>query len=243
MADPLHLIIAAHIDDDGVGMGIRVRQLKDVRIVYLTDSAPRDPRFFNSECSSRQEYAARRRLEAERAAAWMGIAREQLHFLEAVDMEAFRELARLESELQRIAAAWPPATIWSPAYDGGHPDHDVAAFLAARLAARTGARHWQFALYRFRKRLEPGQFAAGDPGLVRYLNSEERELKRQLFQLYRSQAQLLTHFDHGYERHRPALAHDFRTRPTKQPTLYEAWRWPVTAEMLLAAFAAIDKFS
>jgi len=112
------LVIAAHADDDAVGFGIGLRDRRAAAIAYLTDSAPRDPRFFTTPSPSRQLYAAARRAETLRAAAMLGVAPQSLFFFDAVDMEAFRELARLDRELSTLATGLAPQIIWSPAYDG-----------------------------------------------------------------------------------------------------------------------------
>lgn len=234
------LVIAAHADDDAVGFGIGLRDRRAAAIAYLTDSAPRDPRFFTTPSPSRQLYAAARRAETLRAAAMLGVAQQSLFFFDAVDMEAFRELARLDRELSTLATGLAPQIIWSPAYDGGHPDHDVAAFLATRLAARLAIPHCEFALYPAGRRLMPLRFSGADQGSVRQLTAEEQDFKRALLAVYASQHPLLARVDCTRERYRVALRYDFRRRPVAGPTLYETWGWPVTADMLLAAFGALE---
>lgn len=45
--------------------------------------------------------------------------------------------------------AWTPSRIYSPSYEGGHPDHDAAHLIASAIARRCGAlgNAWHFALY------------------------------------------------------------------------------------------------
>lgn len=234
------LVIAAHADDDAVGFGIGLRERGAAAIVYLTDSAPRDPRFFTTPSPSRQLYAAARRAETLQAAAMLGVAQRSLFFLDAVDMEAYCELARLDSELSTLATIVSPRIIWSPAYDGGHPDHDVAAFLAARLAGRLAIPHCEFALYPAGRRLTPLRFSGPDQGSARHLTAGEQDFKRALLAVYASQRSLLSRVDCTCERYRVAHRYDFRRRPVAGATLYESWGWPVTADMLLAAFGAVE---
>lgn len=237
-ADSRPLVIAAHVDDDGVGFGMGIRDRAQTTIVvYLTDSAPREARYFNAPAASRAEYAAMRRREAERVAMKLGLGRGALHFLDAVDMESYRELPRLERELIDIVARGDFDAVWSSAYDGGHPDHDVAAFLASRLATRFELPHFEFALYRYRQGIDPFRFAAGDDGVERRLHGTDAAFKRELVALYESQASMLSRFDLRCERYRRAPAYDFGRRPVAGPTLYESWNWPITAEMLIDAFA------
>lgn len=233
------LVVAAHVDDDGVGLGAALRAAPEAAIVYLTDSAPRDPRFFTTPCRSRPAYAARRWREARAAAARLGLPRHALHRLGATDMEAFRELARLETALTRLAAHLAPAVVWSPAYEGSHPDHDVAAFLAARLAAARRLPHREFALYSWRRGLAPLRFGSGPPGRIHRLPPALAAWKSELVAIYASQAPLLHQFPCDHERYRPAPAYDFTRRPLPGPTLYERWGWAMRADMLVSAFATV----
>jgi LmbE family N-acetylglucosaminyl deacetylase len=233
------LVVVAHVDDDGVGFagGLRDRR-QHAAIAYLTDSAPRDPQFFTTPAPSRAAYAAARRAEACHAGELLGIPEQSLFFLDAPDMESYRELARLERELQGLADALRPHVLWSLAYDGGHPDHDVAAFLATRLAARLGVPHCEFALYRYRRQFQLFRFAGGEAGAERRLGADQQSFKRRLLDVYASQAPLLARIPCDRERYRLAHRHDF-LRPPATPTLYESWGWPVTAEMLVDAFRAL----
>ena len=52
--DTRPLVIAAHVDDDGVGFGMGIRDCApSTTVVYLTDSAPRDATYFNAPAASR----------------------------------------------------------------------------------------------------------------------------------------------------------------------------------------------
>jgi LmbE family N-acetylglucosaminyl deacetylase len=240
--DQRPLLVVAHVDDDGIGFGIGLRErAATTRIVYLTDSAPGDRAYFTTRADSPAAYAAQRWREAEAAAQRVGVPRTALHCLGARDMEAFRELPRLERELLAIAERGTHDAIWSPAYDGGHPDHDVAAFLAARLARRLAIDHFEFALYRYHHGFDAFRFATDDQGSTRVLTADERAFKRELVALYVSQEPVVRQFDLLVERYRRAPAYDFTRRPVAGRTLYESWGWPVTADMVVAAFAAMPR--
>jgi LmbE family N-acetylglucosaminyl deacetylase len=221
-----------------VGFGIGLRERPDAAIVYLTDSAPRDPHFFTTPAPSREVYGAARRAEAEQAAKLMGVPLPSLRFLDAPDMESYQDLARLERELRSLAERLDPQVLWSPAYDGGHPDHDVAAFLTARLAAYVGVPHCEFALYSFHERFELFRFAAGDAGFERRLDDGQQVFKRQLMDVYVSQEPMLRRVASNRERYRQAPRYDFSRRPAAR-TVYEAWGWPLTADALIEAFTSL----
>jgi N-acetylglucosamine malate deacetylase 2 len=233
------LVVVAHPDDEVIGFAAGLRDRSDAHVAFLTDGAPRDAAYFTTPFPSRAAYAARRRAEAHAVARALHLHADALHFLAAPDMEAYREIEPLRDQLLAVIDSCRPHAIWSPAYDGGHPDHDVAAFLAAHVARARTLPHFQFALYREAHGIAPFAFADGDPGHERQLSASEQCEKQKLFSIYASQAPVLEQFACDRERYRVACAHDFRARPTAAPTLYEQWGWPVRAETLIEAFAAL----
>ncbi|MFZ5658482.1 MAG: PIG-L deacetylase family protein [Pseudomonadota bacterium] len=233
------LVIAPHPDDEALGLGAYLRERRPAAVVFLTDGVPRDSRFFAKTVAEMtpEAYRAVRRQEAQAAAAHYGLDPAALFFLDVPDMEAFRELAQLERALGAIVDAVRPEVIWSPAYEGGHPDHDAAAFLAARQAARSGAAHWEYALYHFHHGMQQLSFLGRDPGIPRPLSLSEMAYKKELLALYASQSSTLGMFRTNVERYRRAPAYDFSRRPVAGRTLYETWGWPITGDMLARAFA------
>lgn len=232
-------VVVAHPDDEAVAIGALLLRMPPAALVLLTDGAPSNPRYFGVAAPSRAAYAAIRRAEAYAAAAALGVPPGAMHFLDAVDMEAHRALARLDAALATVLRAVRPAALWSPAWEGGHPDHDVAAFLGARHARRLGIPHVEFPLYHWTDGFRSLTFADGDDGCAHPLDGTTRAAKERLLGVYASQAQVLADLRGDVERHRRAPAYDF-TRPASRPTVYEAWRWPVTATTVCDAIAGLD---
>lgn len=66
-------VIAAHPDDEIIGVGAHLALWKGVRILYVTDGAPRDMRdAVAAGCVEREAYAGRRRRESRVALAMVG---------------------------------------------------------------------------------------------------------------------------------------------------------------------------
>jgi LmbE family N-acetylglucosaminyl deacetylase len=123
------MIVIAHPDDETIGLGAQLSRLDDALLVHLTDGAPRDG------CDSRNygfaniaDYAAAR--QAELAASLR--AGDATHLrrlgLGIPDKEAWQDLAGLARRLAGLLREEEPVAVFTHAYEGGHPDHDAAAF-------------------------------------------------------------------------------------------------------------------
>lgn len=135
-AAPRVLVVAAHPDDETLGCGGLLLGLSGrapAYVVHITDGAPRDRRFVPEEAApSREGYAEERRKETIRALALAAIGKERLYSLGAVDQEASFELVRLVRALVELFIDIRPDIVIAHPYEGGHPDHDAAAFVTQR---------------------------------------------------------------------------------------------------------------
>src|SRR5438128_2862509 len=76
------MVLAAHPDDEAIGASSLLSRFPLSFVVFLTDGATRDPRFWTGgPYDSRQHYAWTRRKEAVRALAVAGIPKEQIGWL------------------------------------------------------------------------------------------------------------------------------------------------------------------
>src|SRR5438132_7039961 len=127
------MVLAAHPDDETIGASVLLARLPDSIVIYLTDGAPRDPRFWTGgSYDSREQYAQTRQAEAVHALAHAGIAQPRICWLRAVDQEAVFEVPRLAAHLAKLLEEFRPDVIVTHPYEGGHPDHDSATLVARR---------------------------------------------------------------------------------------------------------------
>ncbi len=124
------LVLAAHPDDETIGASALLARFPQSTVVYMTDGAPRDERFWTSgPYDSREEYAARRRAEAIEALSCAGISNKQIFWLGAVDQEAAFEMPELIDRFVSFIKEVGPDVVITHPYEGGHPDHDCAALV------------------------------------------------------------------------------------------------------------------
>lgn len=225
------LILVPHPDDEVVGAAHALERLVAgggaAFAAYLTTGVPpRAGRWFGNASTYVRAVETR----------WQ----EATRVREALDLQcALRcdlpsrslktELAHAFSELAKIAQQLEIDRIWAPAYEGGHQDHDVSNFLAARLAARFAdrLRAFEFAEYNYAdRRLRSQAFVSPTGREIRIeLDSAARARKRALLAMYASERRNLGAVRFERESFRPLADYDYQSPPHARPLFYERFHW------------------
>jgi LmbE family N-acetylglucosaminyl deacetylase len=215
------LLLVAHPDDESVGAGAQLARLPELMLALVTDGAPRDVGFAQKAgCTTREEYAALRARELDLALR-RGDAQPQRAALGLVDQEAALHLPRLIAFVTELIERVRPEAILTHPYEGGHPDHDAAAFAVAVALGRGSvkAAHFEMAYYNARG---DGAFLPGGPAdVVVPLSDEARARKQAMFAAHASQARVLGRFPVDSERFRVAPEYDFARAPHEGKLYYE----------------------
>lgn len=197
-----HVIVAAHPDDETVSCAAVLTRARDVRLVHLTGDHPR-----------RME-----RTQAFAAAGWYWPILDG----DALDGAACQSLTTLS---RLVAEALADAdVVWTHPYEGGHLDHDTAAYLVQQACAGRPMIRMEFASYysRGEKRDVYGRFVPhrGAPEVTVALRPKTLVRKRAALAAYVSQAHILKKFPIGSETYRIAPVYDF-TQPA--PGVESLW--------------------
>ncbi len=170
------------------------------------------------------EVVARRREESERVAAELGLAVAGRATRAARHL--WRELPDAEHEVRTAIAAFAVDQLWTPAFEGGNPDHDGASAIASRLAAE-GMSVLEFAEYN----LAGGKAASqrfphpnGTETALR-LTPAEQAAKRRALGLYASETGNLRYVGVEREMFRPLAAYDFAQPPHEGKLWYARFQW------------------
>jgi len=251
IGDPAHpilgaenvAVIVAHPDDETIGCGALLHRLPGVRVIVITDGAPRNLADAHAHgFATAMAYTEARTTELHRAVCVADISPDRVMLLGIPDQQAVRNLEFVIDELGRLFSHYGIHVVLTHAYEGGHPDHDAAAFCVHQAAssnthsigivempyyraADTGAVQQSFA---------PG----GDAPIVLALNEKGRRLKRQMIAEYKTQANVLAGFSLETEQFRIAPDYDFMQLPNGGRVLYECESWGVTGQDWLHAVNA-----
>ena len=253
------LIVAAHPDDETIGLGAQLCRLDDALLVHITDGAPRDGHdAAGYGFTSLADYATARRRELAAALEAGGADRLRTISLGIVDQEATQHLEYLTRRVRELLEQENPRLVITHAYEGGHPDHDAAAF-AVHAACRSIPEPppiLEMALYHRRDdRLVSGEFLqpvprrkpgpTGPPvepltngsrlspgrkvdGVTLELEEDELQRKQRMIDCFTTQRWLLMQLDTGVERLRVAPDYDFRASPHPGELHYETLNWGMT---------------
>lgn len=236
VAEPVAVVVA-HPDDESLWAGAALRLLEDATLIHLTDGAPFDMADAARLGFSRpSDYAAARAAELDAALAALGasprrigygIADQQL----ADDLPAL--VRRLSADLEGMAA------VLTHPYEGGHPDHDAAAFAVARVEV---PEHIEVACYpTVEGRRAFGRFwpDPSAPERVCDFDAEARESVHAAIAAHASQAGVIGDWRPDCARYRHAPSYDFAAPPPPGVALYDSFGWTITSrEFCARAWAA-----
>ena len=123
------IVLAAHPDDESIGMSAILSSLPALVIIHATDGAPEDLQDAR-RCgyTTRAEYASARRLELHRALEVAESDHAELIEWGIPDKQAARHLVQLTNLLVPMLRSHD--LLLTHPYEGGHPDHDACAFVA-----------------------------------------------------------------------------------------------------------------
>lgn len=225
------LVLAPHPDDEIVACGIAALRARAagarVFVLYLTSGVPEPAALWRWQRPRHAARVARRRAEAEAAARLLGLV--PVGFRDTPSRRLLHDLDRAAGDVAAAVAACSAEELWVPAFEGGHQDHDAANALAAKLAAKLGARLpvTEFAAYNFAGGdVTANRFASRRGGEVAIAaTGAEAERKRRALQCYASERGNLRHLGATLEACRPLPAHDYTAPPHPGRLFRERFRW------------------
>lgn len=236
VAEPVAVVVA-HPDDESLWAGAALRLLDNATLIHLTDGAPSDMAdALRLGFASREDYRAARAAELEAALAALAVAPRRIAY-DIADQQVADDLAGLAARLTADLAGM--AAVITHPYEGGHPDHDAAAFAVALAGV---AEHIEFACYpTVDGRRAFGRFwpDPGCPECVAPFDAATRDAVHAAIAAHESQAGVIGDWRPDCARYRHAPAYEFAAPPPPGLALYDGFGWAITArEFCARAWAA-----
>lgn len=221
------LVLIPHPDDEVVGAATALARLRahggHATGAFLTSGVPANAGAWIPTPRRYARRVARRTEESTRVAEELDLAVAGRRPIPSRELK--RHLAESLRWLREEAESARADLLWVPAYEGGHPDHDVANFLASKLADEYEV--WEFSEYHFAKGRVSGQTFVRPNGseALLSLDGAERARKRRLLDVYASERRNLGYVGLEQECFRPLAAYDYGERPHPGKCFYERFHW------------------
>lgn len=221
------LLLIPHPGDEVMGATVACLEAVDegcrVHALYLTCGVPLAAHLWSWQRPERDQMVAARRREAEAAAAVLGI--EPLTVRPVAARRLKDEIREAHRAVRSAVKRLRPDMIWVPAYEGGHPDHDVVSYLGTLFNADIEV--WEYALYNNADGRLKAQHFARPIGSERVfpLDGADRETKTQAIAAYASKPEEFDALKLDQECLRPLAAYDYARPPHAGRLAYQRHRW------------------
>ncbi len=221
------LLLIPHPDDEVVGCCAAIGRARarggQVCGLYLTTGVPATEVLWPWQRYRYPARLARRQYEAKRAAQLLDI-----------EIAGWQDIPtrRLKSHLRTSAAAIRRSIettgaeiLWTPAYEGGHQDHDTTNFLASRFRSRLPV--WEFSEYHYAGgRVHSHEFTKIKGTEVSIdLEPAEQRRKQELLKTYSSERGNLGYVGLRREVFRPLADYDYTRPPHAGKLFYQRYEW------------------
>jgi LmbE family N-acetylglucosaminyl deacetylase len=225
------LLLVAHPDDETIGFGGHIFQCPNLYMVHLTEGSPENLQYaLNCGCGSKMEYAELRMNELERALTLCNFDFSHYYNTKTNDQGVVYAIEKVMGEVLHLIKKIRPTILLTHPYEGGHPDHDCAAFIAQKVVEvlsentmLSNVRRLEFTCYHGKNGyLETGNFPDRSQNMMTIqLTPGQRQIKEKMFKCYHSQKEMLSMFCTDKETFREAPVYSFQTPPHEGKLLYE----------------------
>ena len=221
------LVLAPHPDDEVVGACAAITRARvagdRILCLYLTTGVPARDVLWPWERKRHPGMVIRRTDEARLAAKLLDIG-----FI-AVAPWATRTLKDHWENARALIAETVKAekidTLWAPAFEGAHQDHDVANALASTLLERVVVSEVaEYSVSGGRVRSQEVVGANGTEEVLK-LTPDEQQMKRRALALYASEQRNLGHIGVEREAFRPLPRHDYSRPPHEGRLFWQRFQW------------------
>ena len=214
------LFIVPHPDDEIVGASIIINRLlkkKKLFFFFLTNGVISKNQQWFWDRNGYENKVKRRNKEMKSSISNLGFKK---FYLQNISTRSLKlNIEKTYNKILKIGKSHKIDTIFCPAYEGGHQDHDVANFICSRLNGYFSI--YEFAEYNFfQKKINSNKFIKpAKKDIIIELTNEEKKIKRKMLNIYLSESNNLNYISLKQESYRKLINYDYM-KPPHQGTLF-----------------------
>ena len=216
------LFAIPHPDDEIVGTCTLIKNFveekKIITIVFLTNGVISRQQNWFWKRSMYQHFVEIRKNEMLKSIELLGV---KQYFYQNIPTRSLKvNIEETYKLISKIIKKNKIDTVFCPAYEGGHPDHDITNFICSRLDGQCNL--FEFPEYNFYNgKINSNTFCQsyGKDKTI-FLNSSEKKFKRKCLNIYKSEKNNLNYINLNKECFRPMIKYDYSTPPHKGILFY-----------------------
>ena len=215
------LFIAPHPDDEIVGAAFIIKKIlkkKNVFIFFPTNGLISREKMWPWERYGYQRRLKLRLKEMKRSVKALNIRKFYLQNLPSRTLKD--NISKTYIKIKKIIKSEKIDTIFCPAYEGGHQDHDVSNFICSRLKKVSSI--YEYPEYNFSNRkVNSNSFVHNTKNQKNvYLTANEKKNKAQLLAIYASEKKNLNYLSFTKESYRKIIDYDYSSPPHSGKLFY-----------------------
>ena len=215
------LFIAAHPDDELVGATFIIKKIllkKNLIIFFPTNGVISQEDMWFWEKKKYEEKKKLRNEEMKKSLRLLGV---EKFFKQDIPTRKLKEnIDKTFSKINHLVKNYKIDTIFCPAYEGGHQDHDVSNFICSRF--RNNSKIYEYAEYNYSKgQINCNEFVKPMKNEVTIkLSEKEKKEKIKLLKIYNSEKGNLDYINFEKECYRKLYDYDYSRPPHSGKLFY-----------------------
>ena len=215
------LLIAPHPDDEIAGAFMIIKKIlkkKKIIVFFLTNGVIDQNSLWFWQKGFHKKMVENRKKEMKESMKFLGIKK---FYLQNIYTRSLKDnIVKTYNKILKLKTKYKIDTIFCPAYEGGHQDHDVANFICSRFI--NICKVYEFAEYNYYKNKIHSNhfFSASENDYIIYLTDKEKREKKNFLNVYASEKQNLNYISLEKESFRELLKYDYKLPPHEGRLFY-----------------------
>ena len=223
------LILVPHPDDEIVGTAIFIKKKIldgcEVYLFFLTNGILQKDKMWFWDRRNYIYFLKKRLDELNKSVDFLKINK---FYIQSIPTRTLiNNVSITYKKIQKIITEHNIDSIFTPAYEGGHQDHDVSNFIASKFNFFKNIKVYEFAEYNnYKNKIVSNEFIKlyGNEEIIK-LSEDEISFKQKALDLYSSENKNLNYINTKQESYRPINQYDYSKPPHLGTLFYRRFRF------------------